>query len=64
MEETNQNPIKAARLAAGLTQVQLAEKMDCSQQLIQRWESGRANPTVKTLNKLAETIGCKVGDLI
>jgi transcriptional regulator with XRE-family HTH domain len=61
MEE---NPIKNARVEAGLTQVQLAEKAGCSQQEIQRWESGRISPTAKTLKKLAEAIGCNPGDLI
>lgn len=61
MEE---NAIKKARTEAGLTQVQLAEKMGCSQQEIQRWEAGRVSPTAKTLKKLAEAIGCNPGDLI
>lgn len=64
MENNEHSPIKAARLAAGLTQVQLAEKMGCSQQEIQRWETGRVSPTAKTLKKLAEAIGCNPGDLI
>ena len=59
-----ENPIKRARSEAGLTQVQLAEKMGCSQQEVQRWESGKVNPTAKTLKKLAEAIGCNAGDLI
>lgn len=61
MEE---NPIKRARKVAKLTQVQLAEKMGCSQQEIQRWEAGKVSPTTKTLKKIAEALGCSPGDLI
>ena len=64
MGNNESSPIRAARRAAGLTQVQLAEKAGCSQQDINRWETGRVNPTAKTLKKLAEAIGCKPGDLI
>lgn len=34
-------PINAARVAAGLTQEQLAEKMDVSRQTVIDWESGK-----------------------
>ena len=64
MDKNEQSPIKNARIEAGLTQVQLAEKVGCSQQEIQRWESGRISPTTKTLKKLAEALGCNPGDLI
>ena len=64
MDKNELSPIKKARIEAELTQVQLAEKMGCSQQEIQRWESGRISPTAKTLKKLAEAIGCEPGDLI
>lgn len=56
--------IKAARLAANLTQVQLAEKMGCSQQEVQRWEKGKVSPNVKTLHRIADAIGCDVGKLL
>lgn len=62
--DKHESSIKKARLAAGLTQAQLAERMKCTQQEVQRWESGRINPTTKTIKKLAEAIGCNPGDLI
>lgn len=43
----------AARLAAGLTQRQLAQKMGTSQAAIARLETGARLPTVDTLYRLA-----------
>jgi transcriptional regulator with XRE-family HTH domain len=42
-----------ARLAAGLTQQQLAERLGTSQAAIARLESGRRFPNVETLYRLA-----------
>lgn len=42
-----------ARTRAGLTQEQLARKMDTTQSVIARLESGRTRPSTKTLQKLA-----------
>lgn len=55
--------LKAARIAAGLTQAQLAEKVGCSQHHISRWEEGR-EPRALTLKKLAEALGCSMDDLV
>ena len=46
-----------ARLAAGLTQRQLAERMGTSQAAIARLESGTRLPTVDTLFRLAAALG-------
>lgn len=45
-----------ARLAAGLTQRQLAEKMGTSQAAIARLESGTSLPTIDTLYRLAQVL--------
>ena len=42
-----------ARTRAGLTQEQLARKMDSTQSVIARLESGRVRPSTKTLEKFA-----------
>lgn len=54
--------LKAARKAAGLTQVELAEKVGCKQKDISRWENGRPM-TAETLKKLAKALGCSMDDL-
>lgn len=46
-----------ARLAAGLTQKHLAEKMGTSQAAIARLESGTRLPTLDTLYRLAQVLG-------
>ena len=49
-----------ARARAGLTQIELAEKMGTSQSAVARLESGKARPSVATLEKLAEATGSKL----
>ena len=43
-----------ARMRAGLTQTQLATRMNTSQSTIARLESGRATPSWRTLKRFAE----------
>jgi transcriptional regulator with XRE-family HTH domain len=49
-----------ARLAAGLTQEQLAEKMETSQSTIARLESGRTMPSGRTLSRYAKATGTRL----
>lgn len=49
-----------ARIENGLTQKQLSEKTGISQADISRIERGTANPSVKTLQRIAEALGRKV----
>lgn len=49
-----------ARIESGLTQKQLSEKTGISQADISRIERGTANPSVKTLQRIAEALGRKV----
>ncbi len=46
-----------ARVLAGLTQEELAERMDTTQSSIARLESGRARPSTDTLERLAVATG-------
>ena len=50
----------AARARAGLTQEQLAAKMKTTQSTIARLESGKALPSGRTLQKIAEATGSKL----
>jgi ribosome-binding protein aMBF1 (putative translation factor) len=47
----------AARADAGLTQEQLAERMDTTRTAIARLESGRQMPSTRTLERLAAATG-------
>ena len=46
--------ISEARTRAGLTQAQLAEKLGTTQSVVSRWESGRAEPSTRSMRKIAE----------
>lgn len=49
-----------ARSTAGLTQQELAERMQTSQSYIARLEGGKETPSTRTLNRFAEATGHRV----
>jgi ribosome-binding protein aMBF1 (putative translation factor) len=49
--------VRTVRHAANLSQVQLAEKLKTSQAAVARLESGRAFPTMTTLQRIADATG-------
>jgi ribosome-binding protein aMBF1 (putative translation factor) len=49
-----------ARVRAGLSQAQLAERMKTSQSAVARLESGQTLPSTKTLLRFAEATGSRV----
>jgi transcriptional regulator with XRE-family HTH domain len=49
-----------ARISAGLTQEQLAERMETSQSAVARLESGRSLPSARTLQRFAKATGTKL----
>ena len=50
----------AARTRAGLTQEQLARRMKTTQSTVARLESGRAVPSGRTLQRIAEATGSRL----
>lgn len=50
----------AARTRAGLTQAQLAARMETSQSVVSRLESGQAHPSTKTLERIARATGTRL----
>lgn len=62
--KTNDSPIARRRIAAGLTQTQLAERLGVTQLTISRWENDIRAPRRATLYKLAEVLGCEARDLV
>lgn len=49
-----------ARVSAGLTQEQLAQRMDTTQSVIARLEGGRTRPSTQTLERLAVATGTRL----
>ena len=49
--------IKEAREGAGLTQKQLSEKIGVAQSNLARWETGRRNPKLESLQRIAAACG-------
>lgn len=57
--------IKRIRLEKGLTQKQLGERLGkISQQQIGQWETGKANPKIETLQKIANGLGVSIKELL
>ena len=50
----------ALRIERGLTQQEVAQKMNTTQSVISRLESGSANPSLATLKRLADALGARV----
>ena len=61
--ETFGPKLKECRLAAGLSQKQLAEKIGRTQVDVNRWEGGRC-PNALILKRLALALGCSMDDLV
>ena len=57
-------PLSALRLAAGLSQSELAEKLDMKQPNIARLEKKPGDPSLSTLKKLATVLGVDIGEVI
>jgi len=55
--------IKLLRIEKGLTQFDVATKMGIDDSSYRKIESGRTNPTARTLYKLAEALDVSVGQL-
>lgn len=52
--------IREARKARGMTQRELGERSGIAEPTIRKYESGRLNPKIETLQKLAEALDTPV----
>ena len=48
-----------ARTRAGLTQAEVADRMGTTQSVIARLEGGTRQPSMRTVQRYAEAIGCR-----
>lgn len=56
--------LRKARLEAGLSQYQLADRMGTRHYQISRLENGHRRPSLNRVMQLAEAIGCEPGALL
>jgi DNA-binding XRE family transcriptional regulator len=54
--------VAGARSAAKLTQAQLAERSGLQQSHISRIENGKLSPSCRTIQRIAESLGCPLAD--
>ena len=64
MKETLADRIQALRKQAGLTQVELADKVGVSKSQFIRYESKNVQPPANIINKFADALGTSVDFLI
>jgi transcriptional regulator with XRE-family HTH domain len=64
MKETLADRIQSLRKLAGLTQVELADKISVSKSQFIRYESKNVQPPANIINKLADALGTSVDFLI
>lgn len=55
--------IRSLRTALGMTQSDLAEKMNVTDKAVSKWERNLSRPDIDSLPKLAETLGTTVQEL-
>ena len=55
--------IKELRLKAGLTQEQLADRMNMNQSALSKWEKGVSAQRADKLPELAKILGCTIDEL-
>lgn len=56
--------IKKHRMEKGMTQDQLAEKLNVTRQAVSNWENGKTQPNIETLTALGKHFGISVEELI
>ena len=58
------NHVKQLRLAAGMTQAELATRLGITTPSITKWERGRSNPDLINVFRMTEIFECSVSDII
>lgn len=56
--------IAEQRKAAGMTQKELAEKLNVTDKAVSRWENGHGYPDIETLDSLASALGLSLLELM
>jgi transcriptional regulator with XRE-family HTH domain len=64
MQVSFSNVLKQERLATGLSQEKFAEKVGLSMRSISLLETGKQQPTLPTLNRIAKALDIKTSELL
>lgn len=56
--------ILSARLRAGVSQAELAKRVEVSDAAVCQWETGKNSPRTKLLPKIAAALECSVDELL
>lgn len=64
MEVKELNRIKVALVETKRTGVWLAERLNVSPVTVSKWCSNTTQPTIQTLNQIAELLGLEMKDLL
>lgn len=56
--------LKAARVAKGISQEQLAKSVGISQQAVNQYEKGLVVPSLPTMIELAKALGITIDELV
>ena len=63
-EDSLGKKISTLRKARGMTQLELADKMNVTDKAVSKWERDLSRPDIDSLPKLAEALGLSVDDLM
>lgn len=55
--------VRKCRIAAGISQEELAARMNVDQGYVSRLEAGRRNPTIRTIGSVADALGVSAAQL-
>lgn len=58
------NHIKDLRVAIGMKQSDLADKLNVTQATVSGWESGRRTPDLESVRRIAEIFNCSIDELL
>lgn len=62
--EKLQISLAAARVNAGLTQEEVAKKMNVTKQTVINWEKGRIEPSLPVINMLSDIYGMSIDNFL
>ena len=63
MDDSDTSAIREARIAKGLSQEELGERVGVKKAAVSKWETGRVYPRPRQARQLAKALGITVDDI-